>query len=254
MTACRLKCIACEVLARPVYFSAAHSPHMIDVTLVRYGLHIHPQKLKDHLQRLIHSAEEEADYDAVLLAYGLCGKATDGLQAGRIPIVLPKAHDCITLFLGSRERYKREFDRCPGTYWYVQDFIQRSQDSDLTLSIGANTAANADALYLEYIQKYGQDNANYLMKAMAAWQAHYQRAVYIKMNTGDGQDAAVQAKTDAHKRGWQYEELTGDIALIKKLLFGEWDRDFLKLAPHQRIEMSGGEDIIQAAPARPEKT
>jgi hypothetical protein len=31
----------------------------------------------------------------VVLAYGLCGGATAGLRAGSIPLVVPRAHDCI---------------------------------------------------------------------------------------------------------------------------------------------------------------
>ena len=35
----RLMCIACEVLARPLYLSAARSPHIVDIQLFRRGLH-----------------------------------------------------------------------------------------------------------------------------------------------------------------------------------------------------------------------
>jgi hypothetical protein len=241
----RYKCIACEVLARPVYLSAAHSPHIIDVTLVRYGLHSTPKKLRETLQGHIDAVESEAGYDAILLAYGLCGKATDGLQARELPVVLPRAHDCITLFLGGRERYDAQFAACPGTYWYVQDFIERGDADDIPLSIGAKTAADADALYEEYVQKYGRDNADYLMEAMGAWQAHYERAAYIDMPVGDGQNVANQAQADANRRGWRFEQLAGDLVLIKRLLDGDWDEDFLQLPPGETIRMVGGEDIVR---------
>ena len=189
MTHLRLKCLACEVLARSVYWGAAQSPHSVDIALLRIGLHVTPNKLREALQAEIDAVDPES-YDAVVLAYGLCGKATAGLRAGKVPLVLPRAHDCITLFLGGRERYTREFETCPGTYWYVQDFIERGDDDDLVLSIGAQTAGDSDQIYADYVAKYGKDNADYLMEAMAAWQAHYERAVYIDLGLGDGGAAA----------------------------------------------------------------
>jgi len=56
-------------------------------------------------------------HDAIVLAHGLCGEATAGLRAGSIPLVVPRSHDCITIFLGSRDRYTTEFTGNPGTYW-----------------------------------------------------------------------------------------------------------------------------------------
>jgi hypothetical protein len=240
-----LKCIACDVLARPVYLCAAHSPHIIDVELVPYGLHTTPNKLREKLQGLIAAAAEQDRYDGVLLAYGLCGKATHGLRAVSLPLVVPRAHDCITLFLGGRDRYDREFQACPGTYWYVQDFIERGDAQDIPLSIGANTAADADALYAEYVQKYGKDNADYLMEVMGAWQGHYTRAAFIQMTAGNGRRTAEQAREDARRRGWTFEQVVGNLVLVKKLLDGVWDEDFLTVAPGESIEMIGGKDIIR---------
>lgn len=243
MTPLRLKCLACEVLARSVYWGAAQSPHSVDITLMRIGLHVTPSKLRAALQAEI-DAVDGGDYDAVVMGYGLCGKATAGLRAGSVPLVLPKAHDCITLFLGNRKRYAREFEACPGTYWYVQDFIERGDKDDAVLSIGAQTAGDSDRVYAEYVEKYGQDNADYLMEAMAAWQAHYERAVHIDLALGDGRAAADLAKTDAERHGWRFEEKTGDLTLVRRLLAGEWEDDFLVLPPYAEIEMVNGQEII----------
>lgn len=242
----RIKCITCDVLARAVYLSAAHSPHIVDVVLEPFGLHLTPKKLRTVLQEQIHAADQAGYYDAVVLAYGLCGKATHGLHAGSIPLVMPRAHDCITLFLGGRARYDREFSGCPGTYWYVQDYIERGESSEIPLSIGAYTASDAEALHAEYVEKYGADNATYLMEVMGAWQAHYERAAYIAMGVGDGHKVAERAREEAQQRGWRFECLSGDLVLIKRLLEADWDADFLILQPGQAVEMVGGEEIIQA--------
>jgi hypothetical protein len=243
----RLKCIACDVLARPVYLRAAHSPHIVDVTLERFGLHLYPGELQRKLQAHIDSVGEEDIYDALVLAYGLCGKATEGLRAGEIPLVIPRSHDCITLFLGNRARYEDEFQGCPGTYWYVQDYIQRGESEDIPLTIGANTIVDEEVVYAEYVEKYGKDNADYLLEVMGAWQDHYERAAYIDMGVGEGEAVAQKARRDAEKNGWRFERLAGDLILIRRLLDGDWDEaDFLVLRPGQRIEMAGGEEVVRA--------
>jgi hypothetical protein len=109
----RLKCLGCDALARPLYLCAAHSPHVVDVTLFRLGLHNEPSNLRDRLQAQIDATSGQG-YDAVLLAYGLCGKSTAGLIARDVPVVIPRAHDCIMLFLGGRGRYREQFERHPG--------------------------------------------------------------------------------------------------------------------------------------------
>ena len=174
----RLKCLSCEALARVVYLCAAHSPHIVDVELFRLGWHRDPDDLRQRLQGSIDAAQGE-DYDAIVMGYGLCGRATAGLKAVDIPLIIPRAHDCITLFLGGRERYKTEFEDNPGTYWYVRDYIERA-DGSTSLSLGAEMGGDADALYHEYVEKYGQDNAQYLMEVMGAWQENYNRAAFIE--------------------------------------------------------------------------
>jgi hypothetical protein len=239
----RLKCIGCEVLARPLYLSAAYSPHTVDIEMLRYGLHQQSNDLRSRLQAAIDDAEGKG-YEAVLLAYGLCGKSTDGLHARSIPLVLPRAHDCITIFLGSRQRYLQEFEQTPGTYWYVQDYIERDDGSGASLAIGANTAENAEDVYASYVEKYGQDNADYLMEVMGAWQSHYNRAALIDLGVGDSSKVEQRAQADAGRRGWTFEKLRGDIGLVQRLVNGDWDKDFLIVKPGQSIKMTYDEEII----------
>jgi hypothetical protein len=239
----RIKCIGCEVLARAIYLSAAQSPHTVDVEMLRYGLHQHSADLRSRLQAAI-DATEGKGYDAVVLAYGLCGKSTYGLTARSLPLVLPRAHDCITIFLGSRQRYNQQFEQTPGTYWYVQDYIERDDGSGASLSIGANTAGDAEDLYATYVEKYGQDNADYLMEVMGAWQSHYTRAAFIDLGVGDGSKVEGRAQADAARRGWTFERLPGDLSLVRRLLFAEWDSDFLVVQPGQTIKMSYDDGIL----------
>jgi hypothetical protein len=247
----RLLALTCEVLARSVYLAAARSPHVVDVQLNRRGLHDEPPNLRTILQREIDDAG--APYNAVVLAYGLCGGAAAGLQAGAIPVVVPRAHDCITLFLGSRDRYTAEFVNHPGTYWYVQDYLERSDDGSAFAGVGAVSDAAARATHEEYVAKYGEDNAAYLMEALGAWSAHYDRAAFVDLDVADGRAAAEaeqRARDDAARRGWTFEKLAGELLLVRRLIRGDWDaEDFLVLQPGERLAMSYDEAVIRSLPA-----
>ncbi len=239
----RYKCLTCEALTRPVYLSAALSPHSIDIELVRIGLHDRPKDLRSQLQAMIDAVPAEK-YDAVLLAYGLCGQATAGLAARQAPLVMPRAHDCITLFLGSRERYRQQFEGNPGTYWYSQDYIERRDSASLTLSMGSGVTDNIQAEYDRYVEKYGKDNADYLMEVMGGWSSHYNRAVFIDLEVGDASSVEALARAEAQRRGWTFEHLPGDIGLIRRLVMGDWDDDFLVVPPGQKIVMTGADGVV----------
>ncbi len=243
----RLKCIGCDALARLIYLCAAQSPHLVDVSLHHLGLHRNPADLQVRLQQEIDNAIGEG-YTAVVMGYGLCGKATAGITARDVPVVIPRAHDCITLFLGSRARYIEQHENQPGTYWYSKDYIERgSLDGNLTaLGAGEDNGFDIEGEYDRYVEKYGKDNADYLMEVMGAWRAHYQRAAFIDMGVGESQAVEVKAREEAQRRDWRFERVAGDLLLVRKLLNGNWDADFLILQPGQQLAMSYDADIICA--------
>lgn len=242
----KLLCLACEVLARPLYLCAARSPHIVDIELIERGLHNQPAVLRSHLRAAIERASSKP-YDYIVMGYGLCGQATAGLTARGKPLVIPRAHDCITLFLGSRQRYQEQFETYPGTYWYVQDYIERDDGSGGSLSLGAGLDVDADKVYGEYVAKYGQDNADYLMEVMGAWKQHYQRAAYIDMGVGDSSTVEAKAREQAARREWTFERIEGDLVLLRRLLEGDWDDDFLVLLPGQTLAMTYDERVIGCA-------
>jgi hypothetical protein len=238
--------LTCSALARSVYAEAAQAKPVVSVRLYDQGLHNVPKNLRSRLQAEI-DAVEQGSCEAILLAYGTCGLATVGLKARHMPLVLPRAHDCITLYLGSRERYQAEFDAHPGTYWYSQDYLERNPNSSVAL--GAASIEVSEALYQEYVAKYGQENADYLMEAMGEWGKHYDRAVYI--DTGSTQGTAYEqiAREQAERRGWQFEQRQGDRRLLTMLLNGEWSEDeFLVVPPNHKIMQAVDGSLVQALP------
>jgi hypothetical protein len=247
----RLLCIGCEVLARPLYLCAAHSPHIVDIRLFQRGLHNDPADLYARLQTEIDGVDGTR-YDAIVMAYGLCGNATAGLAARDIPLVIPRAHDCITLFLGSRERYQDQFENFPGTYWYALDYVERDDGKSGALALGSGSEDDLNAVYDEYVRKYGQDNADYLMEVMGAWQEHYRRAALIDMGVGDITAVEARAQADAARRGWSFDRVPGDVILIHRLLTGDWAGDFLVLQPGEQAQMTYDASVIGCAPPEAE--
>jgi hypothetical protein len=251
----RLKGIFCEVLARQAYYVAAFSPNVVDIELVAKGLHNEPDVLRAELQHRL-DVVEDGKYDAVLLGYGLCSNSIAGLVCAHTQMIVPRAHDCITLYLGSGERYAEEFRSNPGTYWYTADYIERGSDSTSLVALGSGADdAQMDKVYAEYVEKYGQDNADYLMEVMGAWKQHYNRAAYIETQEVQLPDYTAQVRDQAARRGWNYEQLVGSLIIIRNLIDGPWDTPrFLTVPPGRSITPTYDTRIIaecEACAARP---
>jgi hypothetical protein len=241
----RLKCIGCEVLARPLYHAAVSSPHIVDIELLDKGLHDVSANLRTQLQTRINAIETDR-YDFILLAYGLCGLSLNGVKSTTIPLVIPKAHDCITLFLGSRDRYMAELRKDPGTYWYTLDYLERNDHGSDPVAMGVSYSMDLEKMYAKYVGKYGKEKADFLMETMSQWQTHYDRAAYIDLGLADGMKIENLAKEEAAKKGWKYERLPGDLSIIQKLLHGKWDNDFVVVQPGNHISFAYNEDIIDS--------
>ena len=238
--------LTCSALARALYGLAATGPHIVTVQLFDQGLHNTPRNLRDLLQDGIDAIQPD-EADAILLAYGICGTSTLGLKARHTPLVIPRAHDCITLYLGSRQRYDEEFNAQPGTYWYSADYLERSKSN---AGLGASMPGMIDTVYDEYVERYGKDNADYLMEVMGEWGKHYTRAVFIDTGQSDTQNFEDEARDQAERRGWTFERKEGNRRLLEMLVKGQWNEDeFLVVPPGHTVQQSGPDQLIVAVPS-----
>ncbi len=238
--------LTCEALARSIYAVAAASPHTVSVRLFKQGLHNTPRRLRATLQEQI-DAIAPGECDAILLVYGLCGTSTVGLAARHTPLVIPRAHDCITLYLGSRERYQEEFNAHPGTYWYSVDYLERSDGKSTAL--GAVDMTLDEDQYAAYVEKYGQEMADMLVEEMRRWSRHYTRAVFIDTGLGDPAPYEHMARAKAEAEGWIFERKEGNRRLLAALVNGQWDpADFLVVPPGHVIQQSYTDGVMEAVP------
>ena len=241
----KLKVIACDVFFREVCHHAVDCKNILDVTFIPFGLHNTPSELRKRLQAEIDAAQG-GPHEAIALAYGLCSGGTAEITARDKPIVLPRAHDCITLFLGSRARYDEEFASHPGTYYYTPGWIERADGEVNQGQVVELKERDRQLRFEEYKEKYGEDNAAFLIEQESHWLDSYNRAAFI--NTGLGIVDQYREFTDsvALSHGWASEEIAGDTSLIKRLLDGPWDEDaFLVVPPGRTVAQSVDEAVVR---------
>jgi hypothetical protein len=214
--------------------AVANSRHQVDVEFLHKGLHDSgSRRMLETLQGAVDATDTQR-YSAVLMGYALCGNGLVGLTAREIPVVIPRAHDCITLFLGSRDRYLAYFHEKPGTYFRTTGWIER-----------ANDIPQFSWDYNAWVEKYGEENARYLQDEMVR---QYRRLTFIEMGVEPDDSFAKRAEAEAAGRGWEFEKLSGDMSLIRRLVNGEWDsRDFLVVQPGQRVVARYDDSVIDAA-------
>lgn len=235
-----LSVIACNVLEAEVRQLAADLPHIRELFFMPQGLHNEPVRLQRELQAAVNRAEADAGVDAIALVYGLCSRGVENLRHERCPIVIARAHDCVTLFLGDKDRYATYLREHPGTYWYSPGWIKSHAPP------GPDRTAR---LRQEYTRKFDADEVDYLMEMEQHWIAKYDRAAYVGLGIGESQKDKDYTKNCAACLGWDYDQVKGDPALLRALLAGDWDEQrFLVVPPRQVIRLTADDRIIRAEP------
>jgi len=240
-----LKLISCEIFCRELCAALARSPHRLDVEFLPKGLHdMESAEMRRRVQAVIDGADP-AGYDAVLLGYGLCNNGLAGVQARRAPLILPRVHDCIALFLGSRHRYREYFDAHPGTYFLTSGWIERGESSGGLEDLSVQQQLGMNLTLQELAEQYGEENAQYLYETLCQGTRNYSRFAWIPMGIEPpGMEAEARAR--AEDRGWEFERVPGDMTLLEKLVNGEWEEaDFLRVEPGHEIRPAYSEEIVR---------
>ncbi|MBM4154264.1 MAG: DUF1638 domain-containing protein [Lentisphaerae bacterium] len=245
----RLKLIACEVLQRELCSLAAASPHTIDLEFIPKGLHdMKSAEMRERLQARV-DAVDAAGYDRILLGYGLCNNGLAGVRARGLPLVLPRSHDCIGLFVGGHRRYREVFDAHPGTYFLTPGWIERGEAQGELRQAGIPHQLGLDLSYDELVREYGEDNAAYIAETLGGGATHYSQMLYIR--TGVGPDAVFEpeARARAESRGWRFVSMDGDLTVLRLLVNGPWEEDaFIVVPPGGAIRARADDRVVEAVP------
>ncbi len=254
-----LKFIGCEVLYREACYLAATTPNHVDVEFLRRGLHdLESTDMVAKVQATVDAVDQTVGYEAILLGYARCNDGIVGLRARDIPLVVPRAHDCITLFFGSADRYQKYFDEYPGTYYMTSGWSERDRygedaeagyDKPAYGQQGVMSKLGLTESYEQLVEKYGEDNAAFIAETTGGWVANYSRFLYLEMGICDESALIADTRRRAADNGWEFELRDGDIGLIKKLFAGDWDDEFIIVQPGQQIAARNDERILEAQPA-----
>lgn len=234
--------LGCEVFLSELRMVAAGMTHIVTEKLLEMGLHDRPPEMRRVLQEAVDELDARDDIEAIVLAYGLCGCGTAGLRAKRHPLVIPRAHDCITVFLGSKELYAQRLAACPGCYHYTPGWNRARRVP------GPDREAH---LRQDFSRKYDPEDVEYLIESERELWAHYHTATFIDPGTPDAPEELEYARGCANALGWEFEHLKGDLTLLRDLLTGPWDDErFLVVPPEHRIAMSNDDKVMKTEPVR----
>ncbi|MDZ7640090.1 MAG: DUF1638 domain-containing protein [Bryobacterales bacterium] len=238
----RFRLIACEVVARELRLEAARSLHPIDIETLPKALHdLGGKRMRVHIQERVDAVDPE-QYAAVLMGYALCGNGLAGIEARRVPVVIPRAHDCIALLLGSREAYDKIIEENAGTFFRSPGWVEYGGHTMQLSGLPPEAANELDWL----MDKYGEEPGRYLYEELYRYQKNYSRLVYIDTGVGAEQRFEQKARKEAVEREWQFEKRAGSREWFRKLVTGKWDDDFLVLQPGERSASRWDSDILVA--------
>lgn len=207
------KIIVCETILKEML---PLLPHGVEYQTVESGLHLRPEKLRAALQEFI----DESDTRTIILGYGLCSMAVVGLKSGHSTLVVPRLDDCIALFLGSQKRYREQLSKEPGTYYLSRGWIDA----------GVNLIEEFKIME----ERYGKKRAERVKKRMLQ---HYTRLAFIDMGYLDQERYREFSRRAAEELELYYEEIKGTERLLKKMIHGPWDHDFVVAPPGHPISL-----------------
>lgn len=242
------KLIGCKAIQREIASIVYKCPNVIDTTMIRQDFHENPKMLKNILQEEIDHIDNDTckhtngirinEISAILLGYGLCSYATAGLKSKKYPLVIPKAHDCITLLMGSKEEYKEDYSKNVGTFFYSQGFLELGVFSD---------DQRIEKKRVEYSKRYKDSKrVERLLEAEAEMLKNYKYAALISWPDLTADFCENKVRKIAEKKGWEYRNIKGKSSLLEDLINGNWrEENFIIVPPGNEMIPSYDDEIMR---------
>lgn len=211
--------LACQTISDELNLAMEITGADYPVCWVESGLHNSPQKLRVRIQEEI----DKIDYaSTVLLAFGYCGMALNGIKSQYARLILPKVDDCISLLLGSN-KLRIDISMEKPTYFFTRGWIDGER-----------------SLLREYeycVSKYGQKRGTEIMQIIFK---EYKCMAVIDTGAFNPDECIVKTRNLAASFGLEHNIIKGSLKLFEKLLLGPWDKSFIIAEPNEEI----GLDII----------
>lgn len=209
--------LACNTIKDELELAAAESGNPHPFLWIESGLHLVPESLRRRLQEELDKID---GVKRVVLGFGFCGNAVVGIKTGNFELVLPKADDCITLLLGSKE----ERERCSskgGVYFLTKGWLEGE--------------VNIWKEYHSVVARFGPERADRIYKIMLA---HYKYLGLIDTGAYDLPALIPHVREISSVLKLDLLVLKGADSYLKRLLTGPWDNeDFITIPPHTTVEL-----------------
>ena len=191
----------------------------LEVQYLPQNLHRDPEKMTGRIQQALDKIAET--FEKVILGYGLCSNGVVGLKAPAHGLYIPRVHDCIALYLGSRQAYYEIFSKHPGTYHLTTSWIRNRKDP-------------LGLVEHEYTRRVGREMAEETMQMEIK---NYDYISFVNTNTDNAERFRDRARQNAAHFNKQFIEYNGSDQYFKKILFGPYEvSDFIYITPNEIVK------------------
>lgn len=211
-----LTIIACDVMKEELLKIAG--AESVQFRFVSMGLHRWPERLKEELRRIL--VEDIPDgTSAIVFGFGLCGGSLAGLRSPGVPLVIPRAHDCIPLLIGSRAEYRQELEREQGTFFLSGGWME-----------GERTLLSE---FRRVRERHGEVKAR---RVMATMLDSYRRMLFVTTGHPRQEQRLAEARELSLLLDLPLEVRDSNSLWLERLISGPWDADrFVVVEPYGEI-------------------
>lgn len=237
----KFKIICCDVLENEIKYALSESKHTYEIEFTKKAEHEKPEEMRLKLQTMV---DQSDGFDAILLGYGLCGNAITGIRSQNTTMVVPRAHDCCTLFLGSRDKFSAIFDGRESMGWGSTGYCRK--DGDYLRNSETGSILGYDKSFEDFVAEYGKENAEFIWATIHPVRESNE-VMFIDIPETFEQKVFEEFKKEATKSKQDVFVEKGSIELIKKFMDANWDDDFLVIEPGYEIAAAyTSNEIIKA--------
>lgn len=202
------KILACETLKAELMRVMREENCDYPIIWIESGLHDVPKKLHRRLQEEI---DKVTDCSRLILFFGRCGNAVEGLRAGDFEMIVPKLADCISLLWGSDEE-RNKFGTENAAYYLTEGWMRGERNIWVT--------------YVQMVEKYGQETADEIAGIMYN---HYRTLALLDSGTEPIEHLYEETEPIEEKLHLKRRIVPVRLDLLHTLLKGPWDEKYFDI-------------------------
>lgn len=201
---CTTLVIACQMLEDEISAIVDLENLEYDIIWVDRGLHEVPATLKNKLQELID--EHELLFDEIILCFGACGNALQGLKSKTARLASFRHDDCIRMLLPEGVNMR-------GLY-FTAGWLRSDR------FIGNE--------YKSFLQKHGKEKTDKVYKMILR---EYRHLFLVDTGAYELKEYLSKAQETARTLGLDFGIVTSRSVILHKLLTHQWDEDIRQVCP-----------------------